>query len=123
MKLLIQVYGEEDNWSVKTTGDGVAAYNDCVNTLGIAADEIVKIEKITDPLNRLIMKCVYVDMGYYTEGIGFHVDRIVKQIGGGHNIEKVVKRCVPTSSTDSPEDQIIKVESCLKMEKVGGYQD
>lgn len=122
MDLSIQVCGE-DNWSVKTTGDGIAAYNNCVNTLDISAVEIVKIEKITDPLNRLIMKCVYIDMGFYTEGIGFHVDRMVKQIGGGDNIEKVVKGCIPTSSNDSSEDQIIEVEYCLKMEKVGGYQD
>lgn len=122
---MIQVTGVsgDDNWSVKTTGDGIAVYNNCVKTLNVSVAEVLKIEEINHPLNRLIMKCVYIDMGFYTEGKGFHVDRIVKQVGGGDEIEKVVKKCISTGSNDSSEVQIIKVEECFKMEKVGGYRD
>ncbi len=99
------------------------AYNDCVHILNIPIDDVVRIEKINDPLNRRVLQCVYVVMGFYTEEKGFHVDRIVKQLGGGENIEKVVKRCVPTNSNDAPDVQIVQTEECFKMEKIGGYQD
>lgn len=122
-KLLTITQINGDQWSVKTTRDGIESYNNCVNNLDIPFDDVLKIEKINDPLNRLILKCVYVDIGFYTEGEGFHADRLVKQFGGGEIIEEIVKRCLPIDSDDPLDDQIIGVEECFRRERVGGYQD
>ncbi|KAG4073857.1 hypothetical protein HA402_014062 [Bradysia odoriphaga] len=115
--------GDQEKWSVRTTRDGLYSYNNCVNKLNIPADDVLKIEKISDPLNRQILECVYNDLGFYTEGIGFRVDRIVQQFGGGPVMENVVTMCIPIGSSDPVADQIIVVEECFRMEKVGGYQE
>lgn len=95
-----------------------------MKTLNIPFSDVLKIEQVTDPLNRIILKCVYAAMGFYTEGKGFHADRMVKQFGGGDDIEKIVQKCLPVKeSNDTLDDQIIRVEECFKLEKVGGYEE
>lgn len=111
-----------DNWSIKTKDEGVAAYNKCVDNMGISVADIIKIEKLTDPLNRLITKCVYIEMGFY-DSEGFKVDRIVKQFGGGHDLQESVEKCVPQNSEDSSDVQIIQFEVCFKTNKLGGYAE
>lgn len=101
----------------------MASYDKCVNKLNIPPDAVLKIETIFDPLNRQILECVYDDIGFYIKGKGFRVDRIVKQFGGGAAVEKVVKRCIPVGSSDPVDVQIIEVEECFKIEKMGGYKD
>lgn len=110
---------------MKTTRDGLETYNNCVNKLNIPDDDVLKIETISDPLNRQILKCVYNDIGFYEDGKGFRVDRIVKQLGGGAAVENVVNRCVPVDSND-PVDvdvQIIEIEECFKTAGIGEYRD
>lgn len=96
-------------WNVKHFAELSVARNKCAASLNVPADVFAKYKNRIlpdDPLTRSYVKCIFEELGVFSEQEGFLVERITSQFGFGSDSDGLLrlKNCAEKTDADTTND-------------------
>lgn len=116
-----QVYAD-DEWTVKTLPDLIAARTACVTKHDVPAEALEKYKAWNfpdDDATKTYVTCIFKEFGLFCDHEGFHIDRLTAQFKTAHglDIQTVVEKCAEKTDADTTNEKwVFRAFKCFTAE-------